>query len=398
MSTIILYISYDGILEPLGQSQVLAYLEYLAVRHKITLISFEKSSDWKQVDKRDTLCHRMKKSGIKWVPLRYHKRLSVLSTLFDITQGSIVGAWLILRYRIQVVHARSYVSSVIALILKKMFGIKYIFDMRGFWADERVDGEIWPSNSRIFHIAKWFEKHFLLSADCVISLTKSAVLEMKTFPYLRAKSPRFEIITTCTDLDLFKVTDVPKKQNSSFVLGYVGSVGTWYLFDEVLRFFKILHKQVPGAMLHILNQGDHDYILEKISTTSISTEFFQIKATDHQGVSSAMGKMDAGVFFIHPSYSKQASSPTRMGEFLGCGVPCISNIGVGDIQEILEKEQVGVALKNFSDTELDNGLQSLLELTQQPDIQQRCRQAAEKYFSLENGVAAYDRIYNELAA
>ena len=42
----VLYISYDGMLEPLGQSQVLAYLERLAPGRRIHLISFEKPGDW----------------------------------------------------------------------------------------------------------------------------------------------------------------------------------------------------------------------------------------------------------------------------------------------------------------------------------------------------------------
>jgi hypothetical protein len=34
-----------------------------------------------------------------------------------------------------------------------------------------------------------------------------------------------------------------------------------------------------------------------------------------------MNSMNAGVFFINPFYSKIASAPTKLGEFLGCGVP-----------------------------------------------------------------------------
>ena len=41
----ILYVSYDGMLEPLGQSQVLAYLERLADGYEVNLLSFEKPSD-----------------------------------------------------------------------------------------------------------------------------------------------------------------------------------------------------------------------------------------------------------------------------------------------------------------------------------------------------------------
>ena len=41
----VLYISIDGIMEPLGYSQVLKYLEKLSISHKINLISFEKKID-----------------------------------------------------------------------------------------------------------------------------------------------------------------------------------------------------------------------------------------------------------------------------------------------------------------------------------------------------------------
>jgi len=43
----VIYISYDGMLEPLGQSQVVAYLEQLARDWPVNLISFEKERDRK---------------------------------------------------------------------------------------------------------------------------------------------------------------------------------------------------------------------------------------------------------------------------------------------------------------------------------------------------------------
>ena len=49
MSFGVLYISYDGMLEPLGKSQVLGYLNRLAVDRPIHLISFEKPSDWNNI-------------------------------------------------------------------------------------------------------------------------------------------------------------------------------------------------------------------------------------------------------------------------------------------------------------------------------------------------------------
>ncbi len=61
----VLYISYDGILEPLGQSQVLRYLEKLSSKHQIHLISFEKPEDWQQTEKRLALKKQMQDTAIQ---------------------------------------------------------------------------------------------------------------------------------------------------------------------------------------------------------------------------------------------------------------------------------------------------------------------------------------------
>jgi len=394
----ILYISYDGLLEPLGQSQVLNYLCGLSKGYRICLISYEKASDWSNVAHRNNTKRKLEKYGIHWTPLRYHKRPSGLATSFDIFQGIMVGCWIAIRHRIHIVHARSYVPSVIALVLKKLFGLKFIFDMRGFWADERVDGGLWAREGLLYRIAKWYEKQFLLAADTVVSLTHAAVREMEKFSYLRGNVPNFEVITTCADLDLFKCTSVKNEEEHKkcFVLGYVGSVGVWYLFDETLKCFKELQQQIPNARLHILNRGDHDYIRERISVVGVATESVQIEVADHAGVAMAMQQMDAGIFFYKPVYSKLATAPTKLGEFLGCGIPCLGNIKVGDMADILEGEQVGVVLEEFSESCVADGIARLIELTCQPDIKKHCRDVALSHFSLDEGVRSYDRIYCEL--
>lgn len=395
----ILYISYDGILEPLGQSQVLRYLERLVPEHKIVLISFEKPDDWQQIERRETLRGHIRAAGITWIPLRYHKRPSALATAYDIAQGVIVGAWAVMRHRIRIVHARSYVPSVIALALKKLFRLKYIFDMRGFWAEEKVDGGLWPKGCRLYRMTKWFERRFLLAADRVVSLTQAAVEEMRQFPYLQGRMPTFEVITTCADLGLFKPDaseQSTQKDDRPFTLGYVGSVGLWYMFDETLQCFKLLQQAIPDARLHILNRGDHAYIHDRLNVNQIDPESVRLEVADHAGVARTMGQMDAGIFIIKPVYSKMASAPTKLGEFLGCGVPCLGNAGVGDMAAILENERVGVALADFSEAAMRDAIARLLQLAREPGIQQRCRQVALEYFSLETGVHRYTDIYRGL--
>ncbi len=383
-------------LEPLGQSQVLSYLKCLACNRKIHLISFEKSADWINVFERDRISNDIAAAGIIWHPLRYHKSPSALATAWDIVCGISLGLWLVLRHRIGVVHARSYVPSVMALTIKQLAGVKYIFDMRGFWVDERVDGGLWLPSGRMYRLAKGFERHFLLSADYVVSLTHAAVREMQRFEYLQGRIPAITVIPTCANLTHFK--PLPRQRTKgSLVLGYVGTVGTWYLFDEVARCFALLLTFCPNAKFLIVNRNEHAYIRERLNVAGIPFSAVELVTATYAEVPKQMSRMDAGVFFIKPVFSKQASAPTKLAEFLGCGIPCLSNAGVGDMAEVLENDQVGLAISSFDDEEMIMALKKLINLVDDPDSLDRCVASAQKHFSLDEGVRLYDEIYKKLS-
>jgi glycosyltransferase involved in cell wall biosynthesis len=391
----VLFISYDGMLEPLGQSQVLAYLKRIAHGRRIHLISFEKAGDWVNETERTLALREISDAGITWHPLRYHKRPSALATALDIALGIVVGFWLIVRYRLRIIHARSYVPSVMALALKRFTGAKYVFDMRGFWADERVDGGLWSREGLMYWVAKRFERHFLLAADHVVSLTQAAAKELVCFEYLIDRVPPITVIPTCADLTRF--VPLPSyRLEGAFVLGYVGSAGTWYQFDAVAACFAHLLRLNPEAHFLIVNKGQHTYIRERLSAVGIPDAAIELIAASHAEVPRHMNRMDAGIFFYRPSFSRIACAPTKLGEFLGCGIPCMGNTGVGDMAEVLEGERVGVALDAFDEAALNSGINSLMQIVANPNTRARCVLAAQKHFSLEEGVTRYRGIYEQL--
>lgn len=389
----VLYISYDGMLEPLGQSQVFAYIEKLAADRPIHLLSFEKAEDWACKGQREAIARRIKAAGIHWHPRRYHKRPSSLATAWDIAVGTLSALYLVLRWRVGIIHARSDVPALMAWPVAWLTRAAFLFDMRGFWADERVDGNLWPRDGRLYRVAKWFERKFLLSADHVVSLTHAAVREMSAYPWLEERMPPMTVIPTCADLARFS----PGAQRpEGLVIGYVGSVGTWYLFDEVVTCFVQLCKLRPDARLLIINRNEHAYIHERLAAGGVEPESFELRNVEHEDVPAQIRRMHAGVFFIKPVFSKQASAPTKFAEFLGCGIPCLSNAGVGDMAEILENERVGIALRDFESVSIAAGVQGLLRLLADGDVHDRCVRAARKHFSLEQGVEAYGKIYGTI--
>lgn len=387
----VLYISYTGILEPLGQSQVLRYLTRLAGSHRIALLSYEKPADTDATDRLQAIQAEIEASGIEWQPLRYHGWPTLPATLWDLARGAVVGTRTIRRKDVDLVHARSYVPALLGLVWKRVFDTAFIFDMRGFWADERVDAGVWDETDRLYRFAKWCEARFFEEADVVVSMSHAGVEAIRDLEHVDVSSTRFAVIPTCVDLDRF--TPQPAPDQDGFTLGYVGSVGTWYRFDAVLDCFEYLREIRPDSRLLILNRGGHEYIQDRLAERELDPAAVTVTAVEHRAVPAAMNRIDAGVFFYTQTFSKLGTCPTKMGEFLACGIPCLSNAGVGDVPTILDGEGVGVTIESFTPAEKRRGVEQLVELSEAPDITQRCRHVAESYFALETGVAAYDELY-----
>ena len=385
----VLYISQTGLMEPLGQSQVLSYLERLAPHYEIHLITFERSHGSDDADTRRRVMERLAASGIAWHPLPYHRRPPVAATAWDIRQGMKLGERLIRRHRLQLVHARSYVPSVIALRLQRRLGVKYLFDMRGFWADERVDGGIWKANGPLYRIAKSFERRFLARADAIVSLTHAAAAALRSRPGV--KSP-IRVIPTCADLSRFRPLD--QGAGHGFVLGYVGTVGTWYMFSEALEAFKLLLERRPDARMLIVNRGEHAIARKAAEAAGVPIDRIEIVSAAHHEVPACINRMSVGVFMARPAYSHVARAPTRLAEFLGCGIPCLSNDGIGDVATILEENQVGIVYRPGDS--LAEAMDRLLALQAEPGTAGRCVETARRLFHVDAGAEAYRGIYEGL--
>jgi glycosyltransferase involved in cell wall biosynthesis len=267
--------------------------------------------------------------------------------------------------------------------------------MRGFWADERVDGAIWPRGGALYRAAKFMERRFLLRADAVVSLTHAAQREIESFDYLSGRVPPITIIPTCADLDRF--TPDAAGRGGPFVLGYVGNVAHWYMFDEVLRCYKALLEIEPGARLLVVNRGQHDDIREQMRAAALPAASVELVAAEHRQMPGLVRRMSAAVMMARPAYSHLARAPTKLAEFLGCGVPCLSNSGIGDVTDILEGQQVGIVLKELDDAHRIEAMRSLVRLSREPAVVERCVATARSNFSLESGVAAYRGLYARLS-
>ena len=401
----VLYISYDGLTDPLGQSQVLPYLIYLSnLKYEITILSTEKEENFQK--RRDIISSICNNAGIKWTYVFYTKSPPILSTIKDVINLRKKSKELQKQYLFKIIHCRSYIASLVGLFIKKKFGIKFIFDMRGFWADERVDGGIWNLKNPIFKIVyKFFkkkEKLFILSADAIISLTHNAKNEIKSWGYFKDKEDNITVIPCCADLNHFNYTNassgdfvkeklgIPKGDK---ILVYLGSIGTWYMLDEMLDYFKSHLKVHPNTSFLWITKDDPEIILRTAERFGVNDKIF-IRGAERQELPTVLSICDASIFFIKPLFSKKASSPTKKAELLGMGIPIICNGNVGDTEEILKKEKAGIVVNVFDKENYTAVAEKFDELC--ASNKEHLRNVAKKHFSLEDGVKRYSSVYKSL--
>ena len=83
----------------------------------ITLLTFEpKRPIWSSAECQQWREELLEKQGIRWTSLRYHKSPSLLATIYDILVGNFVSCWLVLKYRVDIIHARGHVPTAMALL------------------------------------------------------------------------------------------------------------------------------------------------------------------------------------------------------------------------------------------------------------------------------------------
>jgi glycosyltransferase involved in cell wall biosynthesis len=225
---------------------------------------------------------------------------------------------------------------------------------------------------------------------------------MSSWPAFNKRVP-LEVIPCCADMNHFSLTSAWQKEQSrrklgirpgNLVLSYLGSVGTWYMLDEMLLFFKKVKAHYPTAQFLFVTHSARAVIDQKITEMDLIKEDFIITQAARNEVPFFMKASDITISFIQPVYSKISSSPTKLGEVLSMGIPVIANSGVGDVQEIVDQAGAGYVLEGFSDHDFEGAVRSIPSLLQKPPAV--IREAIKDIYSLESGIQSYLACYRQI--
>lgn len=390
----VLYLTRNGLLEPLGQSQILPYLYALSPDYKLSVISFEKPTDWRRKAELITLRQTLSSLNIHWIPLRFRSLHRIISSIYVFLQLSYALASLfITEGRPNLIHARSYPPAFVALLLKRIVGIPFLFDMRALWIEELLVSTSLRRGSFLHLILTQLEYLCLVESSSIISLTNSAVDYLKSRYTPDLVNQSFITIPTCADLDRFHPHD--QIHSERITLGCVGTIlSGWFLTDWLSSFFHVMAQLDSSATFEIISTQPRDLILQALNPdASLGKRLFVSSALSSQ-MPAIIQNHSASVMFFNGGLCKAGSCPTRMAEVLASGRPVVINPGIGDVAPIIRRHRVGVLATGPSTSEMSRCARDLITLLKDPDLSNRCRTTAELHFSQKKGASAYRKIYS----
>jgi glycosyltransferase involved in cell wall biosynthesis len=403
----ILFISYDGMTDPLGQSQVIPYLQGLSkAGYNIFLLSCEKKQVYFQ--SKETIQQLLDACKIKWIPLNYTKKPPVFSTLLDIFKLKKAAKKIHLEHHIDMVHTRPGVPALVGLWMKKTMGVKFLNDIREFYADSRVEGGMWntkmPVYVSIYNFFKRKEAEAVAKSDGIVCLTYAAENIIKEWKEYNSEVP-LQVIPCSADLELFSPAAINEAEKEAlkkelnisaadFIISYLGSIGGWYLTDEMMQFCKMLSDQIPATKILFISPHRHDAIRMAAARYGIATDKIIIQKAGRKQVPLLLSLSQYSVFFIKACYSKQSSSPTKHGEIMAMGIPLITNSGVGDVETIVTRYNSGIVIEDFNEKEFEDAIKKIA--SRQAYDTEYIRQGAKEFYSLDTAIEKYTGIYNSI--
>lgn len=269
---------------------------------------------------------------------------------------------------------------ICSFIYKFLFNFKLLFDFRGLWADEKIDSGIINLEKKtdkfLYNFIKKIEDISLKKSDSVIFLTK----KVERFFNHKFNYTSF-VIPCCADFNKFKIYDqnneglnkLKSKLNiniNDFVIGYVGTFSQLYLPHSMFFFVNEFMKNNKNTKFLIITNEKKDEIikiLQKRIYENINENNMIIVSAIPNEIPLYINICNLTLSFVRDTFARMASSPTKIAESIGCGVPVICNKNVGDTNDLFKDNPLllvnahsedslikkAIEIKNFSINKYD---------------------------------------------
>jgi len=356
----IVYVTHDSLSEGIGMSQIVPVLLGLSKSgFSVGVISCEKRQPSQQ------LVEVLSQEDIFWKPIKFGRN------------GAIGGVGRIVRIGLnlpsaKVYHCRGDISATATSLRTRK---PFLWDVRGLWLDQKIIQSNLQKKYLVIFLAKLLEKRAASKASAVSTLT-SAV-----YPVLRSRHPKMtskhSVVPTCTDLNKFAFSPLLPTEN---ILLLSGVFNNYYDLEVTRQFIQKFKASFNLSVIWCHGvEAERSELGVGESTIKVLTQSDMPDEIANSSFGLAICKENIGESLL-------GVMPTKVAEFLATGRPVVVSKGLGDLDFMLSEFKAGVVLNSDC---LDDSVSELETLLQDRSTPARCRDLAEKYFSMELAVEEY---------
>lgn len=309
-------------------------------------------------------------------------------------------------WQIDLLMPRSTLPALAAIAASRAIDprLPVLFDADGLPHDERVDFDGVSPAAPSYRLLRRIEAWAVRQADAVTVRTHKAALILSG--RAGTETPFF-VVANGRDPSIFRPLDPSARDERRAELGlsqgqpllvYCGSsLAGKYQGEAMLRFFGLLRKRRSDARLLIL-MSDLSEARSMLARRPELAPACLLHSAAPADVPAWLGAADLGLSLIHASFSMQAASPIKIGEYLLCGVPVLGSAGVGEASA-LSGADVGCWIERVDDETLSAAADWFVDtvLPDRDGFQKRCRSAGLAEHSIDVAVDGYKRALRSTA-
>lgn len=211
------------------------------------------------------------------------------------------------------------------------------------------------------YILKRYENS-LLKADHIFCVSEN--LKNLYISRYSMNNSKLTSITTGCDSNKFKydrnIREKYRKKlglESNFTLIYVGSVYfSWQRISRTLKIYNLIKKNIERRtkMIIITREEDKPILFDFLKRNDISPNELILKfSVPNDQIPNYLNASDLGIILRDDHPMNNVAAPGKFGEYLCCGLPILTGIGIADFSNKVAKTSYGIVLNDiYNDDEV----------------------------------------------
>lgn len=395
---------YNSFNDPLFQNLVLAYIKTLSgkTNGSFYLITFEQTQYALTDKQREDARNQLAAHKVYWYPLSFHTgKFLLFKKAFDFVQAFILVLRIRILYNTKVIFTLANVAASIGIILKKLLLMKMVVYSYEPHSEFMAELGQWSRRGLKYKILNYLESIAGRDSDYIMTGTRYMVDRLK------AQNSRGQLFRAPTAVDenvfFYRPSGRSKVRDKYDIHGknvflYIGKFGGLYYTQEIPEFFKSIQKEISEAYFLVVTSNDH-HLIRSMFENYLEPESFHITGDlSYEEIKDYISASDFGVSGVPPSPSQKFRSPTKVAEYLLCGLPYLTTSGVAEDDVFAIEYNVGVVVDNFQ-SQIDKvAIDNINNILKEDKIilRNRCRSVGLNYRSKTRIDHYLEEIYEQI--